>query len=86
MSGDLKQETYASVLVAPLEPFAVSPREAAILENCGRTVIYERLARGEYTAVKDGTRTKILFESIKRRRATLPPAKFKPLTPRRRPA
>jgi hypothetical protein len=40
------------------------------------------LARGEYEAVKDGGRTKILVASIKRRRASLPLAKFKPL-PRR---
>jgi hypothetical protein len=65
-------ESHASVVVQPLKPFAVSPREAALLENCGRSLIYERLARGEYQAVKDGNRTKILVESIEKRRASLP--------------
>jgi hypothetical protein len=74
----------ASVAVMPLEPFALSPRETAIYENCGVSVVYERLARGEYEAVKDGTRTKIVVASIKRRRAGLPRAKFQPLKPRRR--
>jgi hypothetical protein len=73
----------ASVAVMPLEPFALSPKETATIENCGVSVVYERLARGEYEAVKDGTRTKILVESIKRRRASLPKAMFQPLKPRR---
>jgi hypothetical protein len=61
----------SSVIVQPLEPYAISPRQAAKLEDCGVTLIYDRLRRGEYEAVKDGHRTKILFTSIKRRRATL---------------
>ena len=73
---------HASVVVEPLEPWALSPKETAIVENCGLSVVYERLANGEYDAVKDGTRTKILMQSIKRRRGSLPPATFKPFTPR----
>jgi transposase len=60
----------SSVIVQRLK--AVSPREAAEIEDCGKSVIYERLARGEYDAYKDGNRTKIILESIERRRATLP--------------
>jgi hypothetical protein len=37
-------------------------------ENCGASTVYERLARGEYEAVKDGSKTLITVESIKRRR------------------
>jgi Endodeoxyribonuclease RusA len=48
----------------------------------GRSTVYERLARGEYEAIKDGKRTLITIESIKRRRANLPRAEFKPLPPR----
>jgi hypothetical protein len=77
-------KSMASVAVMPLEPFALSPKETAVYENCGVSVVYERLARGEYAAVKDGTRTKILVASIKRRREDLPQAKFQPLKPRRR--
>ena len=77
----MSEDHHASVAVVPLQPFAVSPKEAAVLENCGLSVVYERLARGEYAAIKDGRRTKILFESIERRRASLPRATFKPLAP-----
>ena len=62
--------------------YALSPKETAIVDNCGLTVVYERLARGEYAAIKDGTRTKILTESIKSRRVNLRPAEYKPLSPR----
>lgn len=74
----------ASVAVLPIEPYAISVRDCAIIENCGRSVVYERLARGEYEAIKDGSRTKIIVESIKRRRDSLPRAVFKPLPPRRK--
>jgi hypothetical protein len=79
-------KSMTSVAVMPLEPFALSPKETAVYENCGISVVYERLARGEYAALKDGTRTKILVASIKRRREGLPQAKFQPLKPRRRAA
>jgi hypothetical protein len=45
-------KSMASVAVMPLEPFALSPKETAIYENCGVSVVYERLARGEYEALK----------------------------------
>ncbi len=61
----------------------LSPKETAVVDNCGVSVVYERLARGEYSAIKDGNRTKITVESIKRRRASLPRAEYKPLPPRR---
>jgi hypothetical protein len=75
----------SSSTAQPFEPYAISPRETALAENCGITLVYDRLRRGEYTAVKDGNRTKILVESIKRRRAThlLPHAEHKSLTPTR---
>jgi hypothetical protein len=76
---DSVEVASGSTSVAQLEPFAISPRQAAKLEDCGLTLMYERLKRGEYEAVKDGTRTKIVLESIKRRRAThlLPHAEHK---------
>ena len=57
--------------------FGLSPKETAIVENCGVSVVYERLARGEYDAIKDGTRTKITTSSIKQRRASLQRAEYK---------
>ena len=58
--------------------FGLAPKETAVLENCGLSLVYVRLAAGEYEAVKDGTRTKITVESIKRRRAGLARASYKP--------
>ncbi len=58
--------------------FGLAPKQTAVIENCGLTEVYDRLARGEYEAVKDGNRTKITVESIKRRRESLPRAEYKP--------
>jgi hypothetical protein len=38
------EQTTQSVIVEPLRPFAVSPKQAAILENSALSVIYARLA------------------------------------------
>jgi hypothetical protein len=61
----------------PGEPFAYAPRHVAYLDQCSLAEIYNRLARGEYRAIKDGRKTLILRESIEARRAKLPPATFK---------
>jgi excisionase family DNA binding protein len=65
-----------------LKPFFVSVAEAARLTDAGESTIWDLLAKGELTAVKDGARTKILMASIERHVATRPKAKF--LKPRRR--
>lgn len=62
--------------------FGLAPKETAVIENCGLSLVYQRLARGEYDAYKDGNRTKITVEFIKRRRESLPRAAYKPLSPR----
>jgi hypothetical protein len=64
-------------IVAALEPFAISIKETARSESCCVAAVYNRLARGEYVAVKDGRRTLVLWESVKARRAKLLPAVFK---------
>ena len=53
------------------------PKLTAVIEACGMSTVYDRLAAGEYTAVKDGARTKITTASIKERRANLPRAEYK---------
>jgi hypothetical protein len=66
--------------MSELEPFAVSIKEAERLTGLGRTSIYHAISRGELEAVKDGDKngkTKIIFQSIKRREASLPRAQFK---------
>jgi hypothetical protein len=60
----------------PFEPLVVSVKNAAVICDAGVSTIWEMLARGELDAVKDGGRTKITMESIKRRQANLPRATF----------
>jgi hypothetical protein len=67
-----------------LEPLTVTIPQAQHVTGESRSQIYARLGRGEYEAVKSGSRTLILFESIKRRIAALPAAKIKPPRPRAR--
>jgi hypothetical protein len=57
----------------------LSPKETAVVDNCGLSTVYERCASGEYEAYKDGARTKITTKSIKARRAKLRPAAYKSL-------
>jgi hypothetical protein len=61
----------------PLKPWALSPKETALVENCSVAQVYVLLANGELEAYRDGTRTKITMESIERRRANLPRATYK---------
>jgi hypothetical protein len=56
---------------ATAETLATSPSE-----------IYQRLARGELTAVKDGSRTKVVYDSVKRLAASLPKARVKLYVPK----
>ena len=54
----------------------LTPKRVAELEGCSLTTVYKRLTDGEYSAVKDGTKTLISAESIARRRASLPNAEY----------
>ncbi|MGC1845691.1 MAG: hypothetical protein WA730_25390 [Pseudolabrys sp.] len=53
------------------------PKLTAIVENCGMSTVYERLADGTYQAVKDGPKTQIFTTSIKARRLSLRPAQYR---------
>jgi predicted DNA-binding transcriptional regulator AlpA len=55
-------------------------KQAAALEGCSVAEIYNRLARTEYQAVKDGDRKTLIPQSsvIARRAAKLKPASYKP--------
>ena len=53
----------------PLE--AVQPKEAARLDNCGITELYERLNRGEYESYTDGGKRLITLRSIRARQERL---------------
>jgi hypothetical protein len=63
---------YASAV----EPIVVSPKEAMRIMDCGHSFLYDLIARGELDARSDGRRTKITMASIRRRLASLPPAKI----------
>jgi hypothetical protein len=71
----------ASDNIDGLEPVAVTIPQTEKLTGESRSQIYNRVGRGEYAAVKSGSRTLILYESIKRRFAALPPANIKPPRP-----
>ncbi len=68
----------------PIEPLLVSIKNTAAMTAAGVSTVWELVALGEYDAVKDGGRTKITMESIKRRLANLPRATFKAPAPRKR--
>ena len=58
------------------ERLGVKPSEAARLIDESRSTIYRLLATGELLAVKRGTTTLVLTDSIHRYVASLPPATF----------
>jgi hypothetical protein len=55
----------------PVEPLAVSPRDASRKMGIGRSRVYELMNAGELDAYKDGARTLILVASIEARLARL---------------
>jgi len=55
---------------------SVSPKVCCIVDDCSMSTLYERLNLGQYQALKDGHRTRIVTKSIKDRRNRLPA--FKP--------
>jgi len=66
------------------EPKAVPMPEARRrMGNKSRSGVYDALARGRLEGFKDGVRLLITVRSIDAYMAALPPAKFKPPTPRR---
>jgi hypothetical protein len=63
--GALKSSTAA--VSPPLEPFAVSPREAGRLGGWGLTRVYHLMNTGELESYRDGRSRKITVASIKAR-------------------
>ncbi len=54
-----------AAVTASVNPIFVSVAAAAEILATSRSEIYQKIARGELDAVKDGMRTKITFESVK---------------------
>jgi hypothetical protein len=65
-----------------LEPLTITISQTQRITGESRSQVYNHLGRGEYKAVKSGSRTLILFESVERYIGALPRAPFKPLRPR----
>jgi hypothetical protein len=59
------------------EALAVSIAEASRISGLGRSELYRRLGRKQVCAVKSGSRTLILMESLRQHLASLPPATFR---------
>jgi excisionase family DNA binding protein len=67
---------------APLEPIFISVAAAAEILATSRSELYQRLARGELHAVKNGARTLVTYESVKAFAATRPKANLRLYIPR----
>jgi hypothetical protein len=60
-----------------IDPLAVPIPEAVRLSGLSRSELYRRLATGHVHAVKSGTRTLILMDSLRAHLTSLPPATFR---------
>lgn len=62
---------------ATIERLAVAIPEATIISGLSRSEIYRRLAAGDIRAVKSGSRTLVLVDSLRAHIASLPAAEFR---------
>jgi hypothetical protein len=62
---------------ATVEPLMVPIPEAQRFSGLSRSEIYRRLAGGDILAVKNGSRTLVVMESLRLYLASLPPATFR---------
>lgn len=60
-----------------LEPLAAPIPDACRISGLSRSEIYRRLAAGDIHALKSGSRTLILMESLRAHLASLPAATFR---------
>jgi excisionase family DNA binding protein len=63
--------------VAPVEALAAPISDACRMSGLSRSEIYRRLAAGDIRAVKSGSRTLILLDSLRAHLASLPAATFR---------
>jgi hypothetical protein len=61
-----------------IEPLALSIDQTAQITGESRSSVYNRLGSGQYEAIKSGSRTLVLYASVKAHIASLPRAKIKP--------
>ena len=60
-----------------IDPIAVPIAEAVTFSGMSRSAVYRELGTGKLRAVKSGSRTLVLVESIREYLASLPPATFR---------
>ena len=63
---------------ASLDPLALPIADAVTFSGLSRSEVYRQLASGNLRAVKSGSRTLVLVESIRAYLASLPTATFRP--------
>ena len=63
---------------ASLDPIALPINETVTFSGMSRSAVYRELATGNLRAVKQGSRTLVLVESIRAHLASLPVATFGP--------
>jgi excisionase family DNA binding protein len=73
MTGIPTMETITS----QASPLAVTIHEAVRVSGLSRSELYRRLADGKVRAVKSGSRTLILMDSLRAYVASLPAATFR---------
>ena len=74
--------SFIADFIARLTVSVPKPIAQAIL-HMGRTKLHEEVSLGKLDAVRNGTRTEITVESIKRYQASMPRVQFKPPGPPR---
>ncbi len=62
---------------ASLDPLALPIADAVTFSGLSRSEVYRQLATGKLRAVKSGSRTLVLVESIRAYLASLPAATFR---------
>ena len=63
---------------ASLDPIALPIADAVTFSGMSRSEVYRQLGYGNLRAVKSGSRTLVLVESIRTHLASLPAATFRP--------
>jgi excisionase family DNA binding protein len=73
-STAIKAEKIEALSGSYVEPLACTLDTATVLSGLSRSKLYEGIQRGALDAVKAGGRTLIVYASLKRYVAALPPA------------
>ena len=70
-------EDYRRASGTTMEPLALPIPEAQRVSGLSRSEIYRRLATGDIRAIKSGSRTLILTDSLRAHMASLPVATYR---------